>query len=62
MGLHVGQYTDIDKIHDSTETDAISDNPADPNWGGVLYTESVVQSGKYDDNKVVRPLLVNRRL
>ena len=61
MGLHVGQYTDIDKIHDSTELNTVSDNPADPNWGGVLYTESAVQSGKYDDNKVGRPLLVTTK-
>lgn len=61
MGLHVGQYTDIDKIHDSTEKGPISDNPADSNWGGVLYTESAIQSGKYDDNVVFRPSLITTK-
>lgn len=55
IGLHVGQYTVIDQIHDSTESSPISDNPEDPNWGGVLYTESAVQSGKYADRVVTRP-------
>jgi hypothetical protein len=34
----------------------ISDNAADPNWGGVLYTIANVESGKYDNN-VVKPAL-----
>lgn len=57
-GLHVGQYTTIDQVHDSTGVGQISDNPSDPNWGGVLYTESAVKSGKYDENTVYRPQLV----
>lgn len=32
-GLYVGKVTDIDQIHGSTETSAVSDNPMDPNWG-----------------------------
>lgn len=56
MGLHVGQYTVLDEIHDSTENASlISDNPQDPNWGGVLYTESAIRSGKYADRVVTRP-------
>ena len=58
LGLHVGQYTTIDKVHDSTGEGPISDNPSDPNWGGVLYTESAVKSGKYDENNIYRPQLV----
>ncbi len=54
MGLYVGKITDIDLIHQSTQHDAISDNPMDPNWGGVLYTQSQVDSGKYDGNIVTR--------
>jgi hypothetical protein len=27
----------------------------DPNWGGVLYTQSAVESGKYDENNVFVP-------
>lgn len=55
MGLHVGEYTVLDQIHESTEAAPISDNPLDSNWGGVLYTESAVQSGKYADRVVTRP-------
>lgn len=56
MGLHVGEYTVLDQIHESTEQAApISDNPLDSNWGGVLYTESAIQSGKYEDRVVTRP-------
>lgn len=54
-GLHIGQYTELDQIHESTEKAPISDNPLDSNWGGVLYTESAVQSGKYEDRVVTRP-------
>jgi hypothetical protein len=55
LGLHIGEYTVLDQIHDSTENAPISDNPQDSNWGGVLYTESAIQSGKYADRVVTRP-------
>lgn len=55
MGLHIGTFTELDKIHYSTERGAkTSDNPMDPNWGGVLYTEQSVMSGKYDDREVTK--------
>jgi hypothetical protein len=55
-GLQVGQYSVLDKIHDSTGGGApLSDNPMDPNWGGVVYTQQKVDSGKYDDNQVMVP-------
>ena len=54
-GLYVGRYSDLDKIHDSTEMAPMSDNPMDSNWGGVIYTHNVVKSGKYKDNEVVPP-------
>lgn len=53
-GLYVGRMTDVDQVHDSTEKDKISDNPMDSNWGGVLYTQQQVDSGKYEDNIVTR--------
>jgi hypothetical protein len=56
-GQDVGKYTNVDQIHDSTKVGVkFSDNPMDPNWGGVLYTRQQVMSGKYDDNQVVKPL------
>ena len=57
QGLNTGQYTDIDIIHDSTKTNKLSDNPMDPNWGGIQYTNQMVDSGKYADNNVYVPML-----
>jgi hypothetical protein len=54
MGLYVGKITDVDLIHYSTQNAPISDNPMDPNWGGVLYTQAQIDSGKYDENIVTR--------
>jgi hypothetical protein len=52
----VGQYSVLDKIHDSTGAEAsLSDNPMDPNWGGVVYTQQQVDKGKYADNEVMVP-------
>jgi hypothetical protein len=52
-GLYIGRYTDLDKIHNSTEMAPVSDNPMDQNWGGVIYTHNTVASGKYKDNEVM---------
>jgi len=55
--MFVGVYTDLDKVHDSTQLDKKSDNAMDANWGGVKHTNEMVKSGKYDENKVTRPVL-----
>lgn len=56
-GENNGRYTNIDQVHDSTKTEGpVSDNPMDPNWGGVLYTREKVMSGKYNDNQVLKPI------
>ena len=57
QGQYVGVYTEIDKVHDSTKSRKISDNPMDQNWAGVLYTQQMVDSGKYDENAVTKPVL-----
>ena len=66
QGLYQGVYTELDKIHDSTQWQSpdvnISDNPMDTNWGGVQYTNSQVNSGKYLDNLVYPPKLNNNLL
>jgi hypothetical protein len=55
-GQYIGKYTDIDALHDSTFKGApISENPMDSNWGGVLYTKTIVDSGKYKENEVAPP-------
>lgn len=56
-GQDQGIYTELDRIHDSTMKEGPwSDNPMDPNWGGVLYTRQQVMSGKYNDNQVTKPI------
>lgn len=56
-GQHVGVYTEIDRVHDSTSVNKISDNPMDPNWAGVTYTQQMVDSGKYVENNISKPIL-----
>lgn len=57
MGLHIGEYTELDAIHDSTSYGKqISENPMDQNWGGVQTTEQSVNAGDYVDRYVAKPL------
>ena len=54
---YVGKYTILDEIHNSTKTqnsDGLSDNPMDPNWGGAVFTHKQIVSGKYSGD-VVNP-------
>jgi hypothetical protein len=57
QGLHVGEYTDLDKMHDATSANEISDNPMDPNWAGTVYTQQMIDSGKYEENNITRAVL-----
>ena len=60
-GFNVGQQTNIDQIHQSTEkNNRVSDNPMDTNWGGTTYSQESVDSGKYADREVGKPTLVPR--
>jgi hypothetical protein len=59
LGLFVGQYTQLDKIHNSTSLQPVSPNPADTNWGGVQFTQTLVDQGVYNDNNVYPPLLID---
>lgn len=52
-GLHVGERTNLDVVHESTEK--TGENPMDFNWGGVQVTENAVRSGKYADRYVSKP-------
>jgi hypothetical protein len=55
-GLQTGVFNKLDEIHFSTENATLSDNPMDSNWGGVEFTQNSVESGKYDDNMVSKPV------
>jgi hypothetical protein len=51
MNQDIGVTTPLDQIY--TSYGPVSDNPMDPNWGGVSYSESVVdKTGKYAENAV----------
>ena len=54
---YIGVYTNLDKVHDSTKQNKISDNPMDPNWAGVTYTQQMIDSGKYEENNITMPVL-----
>ena len=56
-GQDIGKITDLDELAMKPETEEISDNPMDPNWGGVMYTQELVDAGKYKDREVTRPNL-----
>ena len=56
-GQYVGVVTELDVIHHSTNKTKFSDNPMDPNWGGVEYTQKTIDTGKYQDNNITKPLL-----
>ena len=53
-GLQQGTYSELDKIHDSTQQifPGGSPNAMDANWGGVIFTENVLNTGFYDENNV----------
>jgi hypothetical protein len=57
-GQHIGQYTELDRIHDSTREVKTSDNPMDTNWGGVLFSQYAVDSGKYANREVGKAKMV----
>lgn len=54
-GQHVGQFTKLDAMHVAEEQQYVSANPMDPNWGGIAYTSSRVDSGAYADRYVYKP-------
>ncbi len=57
QGLHIGEYTELDAIHDSTSYGkTVSENPMDVNWGGPRVTEQSVNAGNYIDRYVSKPL------
>lgn len=53
-GQHIGRFTPLDAIHESTGKSNLSDNPMDPNWGGVEHTQDMVASGKYVDREITK--------
>lgn len=52
MNQDVGKKTPLDLMNLIQQTKEKSPNPGDPNWGGNAYTQSLIDSGYYDDNQV----------
>ena len=56
QNLFIGKYTVLDQIHNSTKTqnaNGLSDNPMDPNWGGAVFTNQQIMSGKYAGEEIM---------
>jgi len=50
---YIGEEVPLDKMfHAQQKPGKISDNPMDTNWGGPMYSEAQVLTGKYRDNEV----------
>lgn len=54
MDQQIGTKTPLDLMNLIQETKDLSPNPEDPNWGGNVYTQSLVDSGYYAANEVLR--------
>jgi len=49
---YVGTKTPLDKMNEISENMLYSPNPMDPNWGGIDYTQDLIDKGFYKDNNV----------
>jgi hypothetical protein len=50
---YIGEEVPLDKMfHLQQKKDQLSDNAMDTNWGGPLYSEEQVATGKYSENEV----------
>jgi hypothetical protein len=49
--FYVGSTTPLDAMKHSEANMLYSDNAMDPNWGGADYTQALVDTGYYKDNK-----------
>lgn len=50
LNSNIGDFTTLDQMDAAnTNPDGFSDNAMDPNWGGILYTQTSIDSGKYAD-------------
>ncbi len=50
MNLYEGEYTPLDKMFHAGENKEKSANAMDVNWGGVQYSNNLVDSGYYEEN------------
>jgi hypothetical protein len=50
--FYIGRTTPLDIMNYSEESQTVSPNPMDPNWGGPSYTQKLVNDGYYQANQV----------
>lgn len=50
--FYVGTTTPLDVMNINQENAVISPDPMDPNWGGAVYTQGLVDKGYYKENEV----------
>ncbi len=62
LNMFIGEYTNLDAVHDMTGKNKISDNPMDSNWAGITYTNQMVDSGKYAKREITKPTLFNPKV
>ena len=48
---YIGIDVPLDKMYNTGQYKPASDNAMDSNWGGAEYSQRVVDSGHYDENK-----------
>jgi len=48
---YIGLNTPLDQMYQDN-SNVVSANPMDPNWGGNLYTQSLVYDGAYSEDEV----------
>lgn len=51
-GFYSGVFTPLDEMNVKQQNMLYSPNPMDDNWGGMNYTQELVDSGFYKDNEV----------
>ena len=49
---YVGSFTPLDKMNQQQENLLYSPDAMDPNWGGIEYTQKLVDEGVYKGNEV----------
>lgn len=62
IGLHIGDFTEVDAVHHLTGNNKISDNPMDTNWAGITYTQQMIDSGKYEKREITKPTLFDPKV
>ena len=50
--FYQGVHTPLDELDVIEEAKCKSNNPMDPNWGGVKHTQDLIDSGFYKDNEI----------